>query len=34
VIDKKLKGIMFWELSLDKKEEGLLGEIDRVKKGH
>lgn len=33
VIDKKLKGIMFWELSLDKGEGGLLGEIDRVKKG-
>lgn len=34
VIDRKLKGIMFWELSLDKKENGLLNEIDGVKKGN
>ncbi len=34
VIDRKLRGIMFWELSLDKKENGLLDEIDRVKKGN
>ncbi|HKO81339.1 MAG TPA: glycoside hydrolase family 18 protein [Chitinophagaceae bacterium] len=34
VIDKGLKGIMFWELSLDKQSDGLLDAIDRVKKGN
>jgi chitinase len=31
-IDKKLGGIMFWELTLDKQSKGLLDVIDRVKK--
>jgi chitinase len=31
-IDKKLGGIMFWELTLDKQNGGLLDVIDRVKK--
>ncbi|MGZ8550079.1 MAG: glycoside hydrolase family 18 protein [Chitinophagaceae bacterium] len=30
-IDKKLGGIMFWELTLDKQSGGLLDAIDRVK---
>lgn len=30
-IDKKLGGIMFWELTLDKQNGGLLDAIDRVK---
>jgi chitinase len=34
VMDKKLRGIMFWELSLDKGNGGLLEEIDRVKKAN
>ena len=34
VINKGLKGIMFWELSLDKQAGGLLDAIDRVKKGN
>jgi chitinase len=33
VKDKGLGGIMFWELSLDKKTNGLVDVIDRVKKG-
>jgi chitinase len=31
-IDKGLNGIMFWELTLDKPENGLLDAIDKVKK--
>lgn len=34
VINKGLKGIMFWELSLDKSSGGLLDAIDGVKKGN
>ena len=30
-IDKGLKGIMFWELSLDKQSNGLLDEIYKIK---
>jgi chitinase len=33
VKDKGLHGIMFWELTLDKYENGLLDVIDRVKNG-
>jgi chitinase len=32
VRDRKLKGIMFWELTLDKARNGLVDVIDRVKK--
>lgn len=32
-LDKGLGGIMFWELSLDKKEKGYLSVIDSVVKG-
>ncbi len=32
-LDKGLGGIMFWELSIDKKERGYLGVIDTVVKG-
>ncbi len=31
-IDQGLQGIMFWELTLDSYSDGLLSEIDRVKK--
>jgi chitinase len=34
VVDKGLKGIMFWELSLDQPTGGLLDVIDRVKKAN
>ncbi len=33
-IDKGLKGIMFWELSLDKQSNGLLDEIHKIKKAN
>ena len=33
-IDKGLKGIMFWELTLDKQSGGLLDVIDQVKKSN
>lgn len=33
VIDQKLDGIMFWELTCDSASDGLLDEIDRVRKG-
>ncbi|GHN01778.1 hypothetical protein WSM22_32670 [Cytophagales bacterium WSM2-2] len=32
-IDKKLQGIMFWELTLDIPADGLVTEINRVKNG-
>ena len=32
VIDQGLQGIMFWEQTLDLNKDGLLDEIDRVKK--
>ncbi|WP_425476409.1 hypothetical protein [Paraflavitalea speifideaquila] len=32
-IDKGLNGIMFWELTLDQPEDGLLDAIDKAKKG-
>lgn len=31
-MDQKLQGIMFWELSLDKKERGMLDAIDGARK--
>jgi chitinase len=34
VADRKLKGIMFWELTLDKGRGGLVDVIDHVKKGN
>ncbi|PKB18935.1 glycoside hydrolase family 18 protein [Flavobacterium sp. 5] len=32
LIKKKLGGIMFWELTLDKKQNGMLDTIDEIKK--
>ncbi|WP_281635263.1 glycoside hydrolase family 18 protein [Flavobacterium marginilacus] len=32
VIEKKLGGIMFWELTLDKKQNGMVDAIDNLKK--
>lgn len=32
VIEKKLGGIMFWELALDKNQNGMVDEIDKIKK--
>ena len=32
VLDQRLQGIMFWELTLDTYSDGLLSEIDHVKK--
>ena len=34
LIDLGLKGIMFWEMTLDKPTEGLLDEIHKIKANH